>query len=258
MKFKDFNLFEKLEEEKVSIIFKDNPPWEPLKLLKEFINDQIKPLPKEIILKAPLSKSLFLTIEGEVLPLEELKEESGIFFYKDSPIEGSILYAGAVLMDSKIFFEKGVVVEPFAMISGPAYFSEGTQIRQGAYVRGSVYTGKKAVIGHTTEVKNSIFFTSAKAAHFAYVGDSILGRDVNLGAGTKLANLKFTKKEIIFKINDKTVSTGLRKFGAILGDSCQTGCNSVLQPGTILGKNSFILPGKTAGPGIFPPRTIIK
>ncbi len=258
MELKIFSLFDNLEVEKIKNLFKTEYPWEPLKLLKNYLLELIPDLPKKIPLKEPLSKNLFLTLEGEILLLNEIEIIENEFYFKGEKIEGAILYAGAILMNSKIFFEKNVIVEPFAMVSGPAYFSEGTQIRQGAYIRGSVYTGKNAVIGHTTEVKNSIFFTSAKAAHFAYVGDSILGKDVNLGAGTKLANLKFTKKEIFFEINGERISTGLKKLGAILGDNCQTGCNSVLQPGTILGKGSFVLPGKVAGPGILPPKTIIK
>ena len=114
------------------------------------------------------------------------------------------------------------------------------------------------MIGHTTEVKNSIFFSEAKAAHFAYVGDSILGKNVNLGAGTKLANLKFTKKEIVIEYEGEKYKTGLKKFGAIIGDGAQTGCNSVLQPGTLLGKRSFVFPAKVAGPGVFPPESKIK
>jgi bifunctional N-acetylglucosamine-1-phosphate-uridyltransferase/glucosamine-1-phosphate-acetyltransferase GlmU-like protein len=258
MKLEITSFFENLEEEKIVDLFNSDYPWDALKKLKEYLSDIIPELPERIPLKTPLPESIFITIEKEIIPLKELEMNEGEYYFKGEKIEGAILYAGAILMDRKVFFEKGVVVEPCAMISGPAYFSEGTQIRHGAYVRGSVYTGKKAVIGHTTEVKNSIFFSLAKAAHFAYVGDSILGKDVNLGAGTKLANLKFLKKEIVFSLEGEYIHTGLKKFGAILGDKAQTGCNAVLQPGTVLGKKSFVFPGKVAGPGIFPPGTKIK
>jgi len=250
--------FENLEKEKIAELFKNAFPWDPLKTLKTYLLDTIPDLPKEIPVEIPLPKSLFLTVEGEVIPFEELEVYNGKYYFKEEKLEGAILKAGTILMGKKIFFEKDVIVEPFSIIFSPAYFSQGTHIRHGAYIRGSIYTGEKAVIGHTTEVKNSIFLSFAKASHFAYVGDSILGKDVNLGAGTKLANLKFTKKEIILTINNKVINTALKKLGAILGDRSQTGCNSVLQPGTLLGKDSFVYPGKVGGPGYFLPKTKIK
>lgn len=250
--------FENLENEKIVELFIKGPIWEPLKKLKEFLNDTVPELQLKIPLREPLSKSVFVTVEGEVIPFEELEEFEGSYYYQGKKVEGAIFYAGVVLMDKKIHFETGVKVEPFAIIKGPCYFSKGTEIRHSAYLRGSIYTGEAVVIGHTTEVKNSIFLAWAKAAHFAYVGDSILGKGVNLGAGTKLANLKFTQRKITFKINGQTVFTGLKKMGAILGDKTQTGCNSVLQPGTLIGKNSYIYPCSSAGPGFFPPRSKIK
>lgn len=250
--------FENLEKEKIAELFKNVFPWEPLKILNTYLSDIIPDLPKDIPIGVPLLESLFLTTQGEVIPLKEIEINDEEYHFKGEKIEGAILKAGAVLTGRKIFFEKDVIVEPFSLISPPAYFSKGTQIRHGAYIRGSIYTGEKVIIGHTTEVKNSIFFSSAKASHFAYVGDSILGNNVNLGAGTKLANLKFSKRNIILVINNETINTGLRKLGAILGDKCQTGCNSVLQPGTLLGKESYVYPGKVCGPGYFLPGTKIK
>ncbi len=250
--------FETPEKEKIAELFKNTLPWEPLKLLKNYLLDTVPELPENVPMDLPLPESLILTEEGEVIPLKECERDGEEYYFKGEKIEGAILKAGAVLTGKKIFFEKGVIVESFSLISPPAYFSKGTQIRHGAYIRGSVYTGESAVIGHTTEVKNSIFLNSAKASHFAYVGDSILGNNINLGAGTKLANLKFNKKNITLVINKEFINTGLKKLGAILGDNCQTGCNSVLQPGTLLGKNSYVYPGKTCGPGYFPPGTKIK
>ncbi|QER42789.1 glucose-1-phosphate thymidylyltransferase [Thermodesulfobacterium sp. TA1] len=256
IKLVDF--FEDLVKEKIASLFEGSYPWEALKALKTFLNDIVPSLPKEVPLNLPLPETLLLTEEGEVLSFKELEKGEDGFYFKGEKVEGALLMAGAFLSSEKIYFEKGVKVEPFAIIQGPAYFSQGTEVRQGAYVRGSVYTGVGCVIGHTTEVKNSIFLSQAKAAHFAYVGDSILGAQVNLGAGTKLANLKFNKKEIIFTIEGEVIKTGLKKLGAILGDGCQTGCNSVLQPGTILGKFSFVFPARVAGPGFFGPFTKIK
>ncbi|MCD6548548.1 MAG: hypothetical protein J7K10_03685 [Thermodesulfobacterium sp.] len=250
--------FESIEKEKIAELFKNTLPWEPLKVLKTYLSDIVHELPKEIPINIPIPENLFLTTEGEVIPLKELENYEEEYYFKGEKLKGSILKAGVVLTGKKIFFEKNVVVEPFSLISSPAYFSKGTQIRHGAYIRGSVYTGEEAVIGHTTEVKNSIFLKFAKASHFAYVGDSILGSDVNLGAGTKLANLKFNRKNITIVINNETINTGLKKLGAILGDKCQTGCNSVLQPGTLLGKKSYVYPGKTCGSGFFPPGTKVR
>jgi bifunctional N-acetylglucosamine-1-phosphate-uridyltransferase/glucosamine-1-phosphate-acetyltransferase GlmU-like protein len=250
--------FENLENEKIAELFKNALPWEPLKFLKTYLLDTVPELPKKIPIGIPIPESLFLTSEGEVIPLKDLEIYNDEYYFKGEKIKGAILKAGAFLTGKKIFFEEEVIVEPFSLIFPPAYFSKGTQIRHSSYIRGSVYTGEKVVIGHTTEVKNSIFFSSAKASHFAYVGDSILGNNVNLGAGTKLANLKFSKTIITLVINNEIVNTGLKKMGAILGDGCQTGCNSVLQPGTLLGKKSYVYPGKVCGPGYFLPGTKIK
>ncbi len=169
---------------------------------------------------------------------------------------GAVVYAGSYIMDNRIQLESDVKVEPGAYIAGPAIIGEGTQVRQGAYIRGKVITGKNCVIGHSTEIKNSVLLEKSKAGHFAYIGDSILG-EVNLGAGTKLANLKITNTEIIVSGKSKKYNTGLRKFGAILGDGVQTGCNSVTMPGTIMSKGVLTYPNTTAR-GYYNSRTIIK
>lgn len=137
---------------------------------------------------------------------------------------------------------KGTVVEPGAYIEGPCIIGKNCSIRHGAYIRGEVITGDHCVIGHDTEVKHSIFLNSASAAHFNYVGDSILGNKVNLGAGVKCANLRLDHQPIhVFFFHEK-IETGLRKLGAIIGDGAQVGCNCVINPGTILGRNSFCFP----------------
>lgn len=142
----------------------------------------------------------------------------------------------AAFISGRVYVAKGAVVEPTAMIQGPCIIGPGAEVRHGAYIRGNVYVGANAVVGHTTEVKGSVFFDHAKAGHFAYVGDSILGNDVNLGAGTKLANLKIAGNDITFKDprSNEIKSSGLRKFSAVMGDKAQTGCNAVLSPGSLL------------------------
>lgn len=148
----------------------------------------------------------------------------------------------AYLVGEEIYIEEGVRVEPTAYIEGPTIILKGSVVRHGAYIRGNVIVGNNCVVGHTSEIKGSVLLNGSKAAHFAYVGDSILGNNVNLGAGTKLANLKVTPSSIKIKVNDRIFDTGARKLGAIIGDDSETGCNSVTAPGTLIGKKSIIYP----------------
>lgn len=161
----------------------------------------------------------------------------------DQPLSHGSVHPLAIL-EGRVFIAKGAKVEPTAYIQGPTYIGPGTEVRHGAYIRGSVYVGKDCVVGHTTELKSAVFFDGAKAGHFAYVGDSILGRQVNLGAGTKLANLRLNKGLVSYTDprTGQKIASSLKKFGAILGDNVQTGCNSVLSPGSLLLPNTSILP----------------
>ncbi|GAB4526433.1 MAG: glucose-1-phosphate thymidylyltransferase [Anaerolineae bacterium] len=171
-------------------------------------------------------------------------------------IHGQVMQ-GAYLLDDKIFIGPGSVVEPGAVVKGPTYIGANTQVRHGAYVRGNVLIGANCVVGHTTEIKNSIMLNDAHAAHFAYVGDSVLGNHVNLGAGSRLANLKLDRSNVTVKIEGKTYDTGLRKLGAILGDHVETGCNAVLNPGTLLGPGCMAY-ALTLLRGYYPANSIIK
>ncbi len=161
----------------------------------------------------------------------------------DRPVVKGRVSPQAVL-EGSVYVAEGAAVAPFAYIQGPNFLAPGAEVRHGAFIRGSAYIGPKAVVGHTTEVKGSIFFDHAKAGHFAYVGDSILGHDINLGAGTKLANLKLKGDEVIVQHPTDTarVKSGLRKLGSLIGDRAQTGCNAVLSPGTILLPDTAVLP----------------
>lgn len=156
-------------------------------------------------------------------------------------IEGEIS-EGAWIVGNDVQIGPGSVIEPGAYVKGPCIIGRDVEIRHGAYIRGNALIGDHCVVGHATEIKGSIFLPGAKAGHFAYVGDSILGRDVNLGAGTKLANLRLNGDEVLVACGDARLPTGLRKFGAILGDGVQTGCNSVTNPGTMLGPGCRVLP----------------
>ncbi|MBD3300307.1 MAG: hypothetical protein GF347_03065 [Candidatus Moranbacteria bacterium] len=156
------------------------------------------------------------------------------------------LKVGEVYLDNNVKVGKGTIIEHGAMIKGPAVIGENCEIRNGAYIRGNVFVGDNCVIGHCSEVKNSIVMDNTHLGHFNYVGDSILGREVNLGAGSILANLRFDQKNILIDGKD----TGLKKFGAILGDNCQIGCNTVLNPGTIF-KKGVAYAGNSLKSGIY-------
>lgn len=176
-----------------------------------------------------------------------------------SELEGaSVIMAGAVLMGSAISVGNGVLVESGALIKGPTVIGDRSEVRQGAYLRGNCLVGERCVVGHTTEVKNSIFLDDAKAGHFAYLGDTILGNEVNLGAGTKMANLRFLPGNVMVRGPEGAVDSGLRKLGAVLGDRTQTGCNSVTSPGTIVGRDSLIMPNTTARSGYHSSKSVLR
>jgi UDP-N-acetylglucosamine diphosphorylase / glucose-1-phosphate thymidylyltransferase / UDP-N-acetylgalactosamine diphosphorylase / glucosamine-1-phosphate N-acetyltransferase / galactosamine-1-phosphate N-acetyltransferase len=214
-------------------------PWDLLKpkVKEEWIRKEIRPN----VAKVPREGAL-------VLKETEVKCAGGT----------ARVEAGSYLVGDEIELRKGALIEAGAWVTGPTILGEETAIRHGAYVRGGLLTGEKVVIGHTTEVKSSIFLNSAKAPHFAYVGDSILGNNVNLGAGTKISNLKITNDEIVLRVGDDKVKTGLRKMGAIIGDGSETGCNSVLNPGTLLGKGCLVYPAIAVRKAYYKPRTILK
>ncbi|MDH3348840.1 MAG: hypothetical protein OEM02_12185, partial [Desulfobulbaceae bacterium] len=166
--------------------------------------------------------------------------------------------AGVVIMGGGVLLGKGVLLESGALIKSPTVIGDRSEVRQGAYLRGSCLVGERCVVGHTTEVKNSIFLNDAKAGHFAYLGDTILGNEVNLGAGTKMANLRFLPGNVRVRTPEGLVDSGLRKFGAILGDRTQTGCNSVTSPGTVVGNDSIIMPNTTASSGYHAPKSVLR
>lgn len=172
--------------------------------------------------------------------------------------DAAVVYAGAVFLDDLVHIAPGAVVEPGVLLKGPTFIGPGTEVRQGAYLRGGCLVGAGCVVGHTTEIKNSIMLDGSKAGHFAYLGDSVLGRGVNLGAGTKLANLKIIKRPYHIKVGDTVFHVARRKFGAILGDDCETGCNSVTNPGTVLGRRCLVAPCTSVPPGWHKARSIIR
>ncbi len=157
-----------------------------------------------------------------------------------------------------IWIGQGAQIEKTAIIKGPAIIGKSCEIRHAAFIRGNVIIGDNSVVGNSTEIKNSLLFNSVQVPHFNYVGDSIIGYKAHLGAGVILSNVKSDKKSIKVKIaKDQFVESGLRKFGAMIGDNVEVGCNSVLNPGTIIGRNSRIYP-LTSVRGVISENCIVK
>lgn len=199
--------------------------------------------------------------EGKVLrdiTIEATGPEGSIRAFSEGMAleDAAIIMPGAFLFDDTILIGPGAVVEPGALIKGPTVIGKNTEVRQGAYLRGDCLVGNGCVVGHATEMKASIMLDGAQAGHFAYIGDSILGKNVNLGAGTKLANLKLIPGEVVVPSGKERLKTGRRKLGAILGDRTETGCNSVTSPGTLLGPRSIVYPTLAVPGGYYPGRTV--
>ena len=159
-------------------------------------------------------------------------------------------------LGNEIYVHKSVRIPATASLSGPCIIGEGTEVRPGAFIRGSVLVGKGAVVGNSCELKNCILFDEVQVPHFNYVGDSILGYKAHMGAGAVTSNVKGDKKPVVVH-GEQNYETGLPKFGAILGDFAEIGCNSVLNPGTIIGKDSQVYPLSSVR-GVVPARSIYK
>lgn len=160
-------------------------------------------------------------------------------------------------IEEHIWVGSNVEIDKLSTIIAPCIIDDNAIIRPGAYIRGNAIIGKNCVIGNSTEIKNSIIFDNCQLPHYNYVGDSILGYHVHLGAGTILSNLKNDGTNIGIKYKGKKVPTGMRKMGAVVGDNTEIGCNSVLYPGTIIGKNTNIYP-LTRVRGIISSNSIVK
>ena len=150
-------------------------------------------------------------------------------------------FPGATIGD-RVIIGAGTVVEPGALIKGPAIIGRNCQIRHNAYIRENVIIGDDCVIGNASELKNALLFNGVQAPHYNYVGDSILGYKAHLGAGVKISNIKLLPGNVLVTVNGAPLDTGLRKFGALLGDHAEAGCNAVLNPGSILGRNAVVYP----------------
>ena len=144
---------------------------------------------------------------------------------------------------------------PYATIIGPAWIGAGTEIRPGAFIRGNVIVGDGCVLGNACEFKNCLLMDEVQVPHFSYVGDSVLGNRAHFGAGVICSNLRLDQQPIVVRTTDAVYETGLRKFGAIVGDGAEVGCNAVLNPGAILGPRALVMPAM-AFSGVLPANTI--
>lgn len=142
--------------------------------------------------------------------------------------------------DKNIWIAKSAKIAKTASITGPCIIDEGAEVRHSAFIRGNAIIGKDAVVGNATELKNVILFNEAKVPHYNYVGDSVLGYKSHLGAGAVTSNVKLDQGLVKIQFEGKTIKTSLKKFGAIIADNVEVGCGSVLNPGTIIGRNSII------------------
>jgi NDP-sugar pyrophosphorylase family protein len=164
----------------------------------------------------------------------------------------------ARVVGDRIAIGRGTRLEPGSLVEGPVFIGQDVVLRPGAYVRGGCWIGDGCVVGTNTELKRAVLLPGAKAPHLSYVGDSILGAGVNLGAGTILSNFRHDGGEITIPTQGGRIPTGRRKLGAILGDGVRTGCNSVLSPGVVVGRATRIYAGVVLRPGIYPADSIVK
>ena len=164
---------------------------------------------------------------------------------------------GKPYISNQVFVGAGTIVEQGAMLKGPAWIGQNCHVRSGCYVRENVIVGDGVVLGNSCEFKNSIILNEAQVPHFNYVGDSILGYRAHLGAGVILSNVKLDRSEILVSTAEGSIGTGLSKFGAIVGDNTEIGCNAVINPGSILGRRSLIYPC-TNFRGVLPHESVLK
>ena len=198
-----------------------------------------------------------MLFENAVNVWEALSQISSYLQFRLKPgIHGRLI--GKPFISGAVFIGAGTVVEQGAMIKGPAWIGEGCEIRNGCYIRENVIVGSGCVLGSSCGFKNCILFDESQVPHFNYVGDSILGFRAHLGAGAILSNVRLDHSEVVVPNGAGGFQpTGLRKFGAILGDRTEVGCNSVLNPGSLIGRNSMLYPG-TQWRGVLAANSVVK
>ena len=193
---------------------------------------------------------------ADVPPWDWLKQIGAALGQLPPPAAPRTLPPG-VHLEGAVWIDPSVKLPAYATLIGPAWIGAKTEIRPGAYIRGNVIVGEGCVLGNSCEFKNCLLLDGVQVPHFSYVGDSILGNRSHLGAGVILSNLRLDQKPISVRLPTGVFDTGLRKFGAIIGDSAEVGCNAVLNPGTLLGKRALVMPTSSFG-GYLPEATIAR
>ncbi|WP_438482465.1 UDP-N-acetylglucosamine diphosphorylase [Oleiharenicola lentus] len=206
----------------------------------------------------PASLSQFAQFfPADVPPWDWLKKIGAALGAAQFPVNEIAIPSG-VRIEGSVWIHPSVKLPAYATIIGPAYIGAKTEIRPGAFIRGNVIIGEGCVIGNSCEFKNCLLLDGVQVPHFNYVGDSVLGNKAHLGAGVICSNLRLDQGEVTVRLVDGTVTgTGLRKFGAILGDKAEVGCNAVLNPGAVLGPRALVMPC-TAFTGYLPAATIAR
>jgi len=195
------------------------------------------------------------TFRSDAAPWAWIKAIGQAFGVLTAPVPRAV--PPGVHIEGDVWIDASVKLPAYATIIGPAWIGAKTEIRPGAFIRGNVIVGEGCVLGNSCEFKNCVLLDGVQVPHFNYVGDSILGNRAHLGAGVILSNLRLDQQPITVRLPSGTFETGLRKFGAILGDQAEVGCNAVLNPGTILGKRALVMP-TTAFSGYLPAATIAR
>ena len=191
--------------------------------------------------------------EGKEYPWEVLPEISSFILNLGASLDEERF----VKIGDDIWIAKSATVAPSASINGPCIIDEDAEIRHCAFIRGNAIVGKGAVVGNSTELKNVVLFNKVQVPHFNYVGDSVLGYKAHMGAGSITSNVKSDSTPVVIKAKESQIATGRKKVGAMLGDYVEVGCNSVLNPGTVIGRNSNIYPTSCVR-GCIPAKHIFK
>jgi NDP-sugar pyrophosphorylase family protein len=177
----------------------------------------------------------------DVAPWDWLKQIGAAFaLVTEAPATG--VRPAGVHVEGKVWLHPSVKLPPHATIIGPTWIGANTEIRPGAFIRGNVIVGESCVLGNACEFKNCVLMDNVQVPHFSYVGDSIMGNGAHFGAGVICSNLRLDQEPIVVRTADAVYETGLRKFGAIVGDQAEVGCNAVLNPGTLLGPRALVSP----------------
>ena len=201
-------------------------------------------------LNQTIAKDIF---ENAIYPWEVLSKISEFIIELGNTLDPEVFEKKG----ENIWIAKSAIVAKTASITGPVIIDEGAEIRHCAFIRGKAIIGKNAVVGNSTELKNVILFNNVQVPHYNYVGDSILGYKAHMGAGSITSNVKSDKKLVVIKDGKEQIETGIKKVGAMLGDNVEIGCGTVLNPGSIVGRNSNIYP-LTSVRGVIPANSICK